>query len=64
VAESSQEQLDRMLAVAALLRRVLGGAPVVVGGVAEMYWTRLPYHPTDGRTCAAASPPSRRTCAR
>ena len=36
-----------MLAVAAMLRSILGGTPVVVGGVAEMYWTRLPDHPTD-----------------
>lgn len=42
-----------MLTVAALLRRILGGTPVVVGGVAEMYWTRLPYHPTDLDVCAA-----------
>lgn len=41
-----------MLSVAALLRSILGGTPVVVGGVAEMYWTRLPYHPTDLDVCA------------
>jgi hypothetical protein len=52
VAESLSDQLDRLLGVAALLRTVLGGRPVVVGGVAEMYWTRLPYHPTDLDVCA------------
>jgi len=56
VAESEAAQLDRMLAVAALLRTVLGGSPVVVGGVAEMYWTRLPYHPTDLDVCAPLGP--------
>jgi hypothetical protein len=52
VVEPEAAQLGRMLAVAALLRTILGGTPVVVGGVAEMYWTRLPYHPTDLDVCA------------
>jgi hypothetical protein len=52
VAEPADRQLDRLLTVAALVRSVIGGRPVVVGGVAEVFWTRLPYHPTDLGICA------------
>jgi len=56
VADGGDEQLDRMLAVAALVRTLVGGTPVVVGGVAEMFWTRLPYHPTDLDICTPLGP--------
>lgn len=56
MAEADADQLDRLLGVAALLRSVLPGRPVVVGGTAELYWTRLPYHPTDLDVCASVGP--------
>jgi hypothetical protein len=56
VAENDEQQLARLLGVAALLRSVLGTDAVVVGGVAEMYWTRLPYHPTDLDVCTPLGP--------
>jgi hypothetical protein len=56
VADSDDQQLHRLLAVAALIRTLLGGRPVVVGGAAEVYWTRLPYHPTDLDICAPLGP--------
>jgi len=56
VADADDDQLGRLLAVAALIREVLGGEPVVVGGTAEMFWTRLPYHPTDLDICTPRGP--------
>lgn len=44
-------QLRRVLAVAARLRRIVGERAVVVGGVAQIYWTRLPYYETDLDVC-------------
>jgi hypothetical protein len=56
VAENDEQQLARLLGVAALLRSILSSDAVVVGGVAEMYWTRLPYHPTDLDVCTPLGP--------
>jgi hypothetical protein len=50
------EQLGRLLSVAALLRSILSDEAVVVGGVAQMYWTQLPYHPTDLDLCTPLGP--------
>lgn len=55
-ADKGDQQLDRLLGVAALLRSIVNEGAVVVGGVAEMYWTRLPYHPTDLDMCTPLGP--------
>jgi hypothetical protein len=50
-AARERNRLRRHLLVAAALRDVLGAEPVVVGGTAEEYHSRFPYHETDLDLC-------------
>jgi hypothetical protein len=52
LARAERERLTRHLLVAAALREVLSGDPIVVGGTAEEYWTAAEYHETDLDLCA------------
>lgn len=53
-------ELTRVLAVAARLRHIVGEGAVVVGGVAQIYWTRVPYYATDLDVCAELGPDAER----
>lgn len=46
-AGAKKSRLRRHLLVAAALREVLGEEPIVVGGTAQEFYTRLDYHETD-----------------
>jgi hypothetical protein len=50
-AARERNRLRRHLLVAAALREVLGAEPIVVGGTAEEYHSRFPYHETDLDVC-------------
>jgi len=50
-AARERDRLRRHLLVAAALHEVLGAEPVVVGGTAEEYHARFPYHETDLDVC-------------
>jgi hypothetical protein len=52
LAEREPERLRRNLLLAAALREVLSGDPIVVGGTAEEFWTAAEYHETDLDLCA------------
>jgi hypothetical protein len=56
-----RDALTALLGVAAVLHDALPGPPVVVGGTAEQYWTRLPYHATDLDMCASIDDAAART---
>lgn len=54
-ARAEESRLERHLLVAAALRALLEGDPIVVGGTAEEYWTQDAYHQTDLDLCVALS---------
>ena len=53
---AGKDRLTRHLAVAAALRQVLSGDPIVVGGTAEEFWTADEYGETDLDLCAPLRP--------
>jgi len=59
LARAEPDRLTRHLLVAAALRQVLHGDPIVVGGTAEEYWTAAEYHQTDLDLCLYLTPEDR-----
>ncbi|MBI4730090.1 MAG: hypothetical protein HY775_11460 [Acidobacteria bacterium] len=51
-AAASPDRIERHLMVAAALREVLASEPIVIGGLAEDYYTGDRYQPTDLDLCA------------
>ena len=58
-ASHTENRLERHLLVAAALREILEWEPVVVGGTAEEFQSRAPYHETDLDVCGVVTPAER-----
>jgi hypothetical protein len=54
-AETETNRLRRHLIAAAALSEVMAQRPIVVGGVAELYWSRAEYYPTDLDLCVTVT---------